>query len=1120
MLLRLLLLLLLGGAEAQKSLRQAAAAEVVTDSTATEAECGVSGVLQHGHMQQPTSLAPTCGKMFQTNCSVSYQPMACPSDCDYIVPNKAFTCIFECASAETCSEKNPNTAFPDPAMKVCRKCNAVGCKLCSTEDKCSVCHSGFELHEHRCYFSLFLALEPPIKLCATVVGVVVVLLAIFGIIWHCARVRHSDDPNREMNAFSVERSRVHRQLVKVVRWHLGDRKKVAEHYSMFANLHDKNCLGLGIALFYNSMLFMICFSVLIFGITFVAYTASRASVALSQFDPDDSLLLRRAVHPALGYPAIVLSRLSVCSAERQRTLQDDLSLFYKRNFVCMSILYVLAFAMTLFHAFLQKQFIVWFDIQNQTMSDYALSITGLPTDCTDEGALREWVERKFRGDVSMVMKRPSVRITGRGLDNDREEARPDSQVEIYGVSICYDYTSREEEVDRMVQEMNMRFEVEESMKSGKGLLKGKGLRHSFVGGPFLLKSQREEHRKKVEQWFESGEEGTRMLSTGKAYVVFRYSDDKEKVFKFYEESPEELTYKDGSQLKVKEVLVEPPSVRWQHLGIKKDEVRWNFKMAVLKSLLMVLLFQLFIFAPYAYFILLPFSRIGSDAGGVVITVAGVVLGTLNGVLSSVIRDLVWHVGFHTKEVSESLVLWLDVVVTLVNTFLNLAILTYTIAMQHGETVLDLVYSESFSSIATLNSIARSIYLTMMPGSFFVGYLLTPLVGGVIPYLQTTLFMKLIYIWRVFPRCLLRVFKNLLPYAPESLDRYPYYCAEKAMEPGEVTTGDYVDLFVLPTVSCTTLFFLSPFVWKTFFWMMVWSGFFYVFMKYKHLRLSKQSFCTTDHTDRLVNYMWGFPLSIIAAAWFFWGYHAKLFGDLPEWAVVVLMVAVFGFSYLLWFLSYHFGVRPGKTVSDRVSKAKERLSIEEVKAGTLYCWMNCNPVFTLKCEYYFLGEDGASIAARRQQHPLACGEDPDVVRFYTEGKQYLFIPPDRHYLATVPPDSLEFENYLERGLSFLGMVMGLCAARTESSVRGYLMIEGEEQERSPKKQLVVVKQKFMSSNKKEKQELMPGLEGFVHRIDSTGDALVKFEGLDSLQWVSRKHFEKVDGLNPPAEGDAA
>jgi len=89
------------------------------------------------------------------------------------------------------------------------------------------------------------------------------------------------------------------------------------------------------------------------------------------------------------------------------------------------------------------------------------------------------------------------------------------------------------------------------------------------------------------------------------------------------------------------------------------------------------------------------------------------------------------------------------------------------------------------------------------------------------------------------------------------------------------------------------------------------------------------------------------------------------------------------------------------------------TVQEVKMDFVYSWLNTNPAYTLKCKYVFQDSRGQG-TARQKGHPLASGDDEDVVRFFEVGKQYLFLRPERlHLLEPSISDCLEPEYWVDK-----------------------------------------------------------------------------------------------------------
>mmetsp|Transcript_30165 Transcript_30165/g.76626 ORF Transcript_30165/g.76626 Transcript_30165/m.76626 type:complete len:472 (-) Transcript_30165:82-1497(-) len=431
--------------------------------------------------------------------------------------------------------------------------------------------------------------------------------------------------------------------------------------------------------------------------------------------------------------------------------------------------------------------------------------------------------------------------------------------------------------------------------------------------------------------------------------------------------------------------------------------------------------QLAIVLPYAWYIVWPYSMTGSAAGGMKITIAGMILGNVNMFISLQIFFTSYGLGFHRKDSMDIMILFSNTLLIIVNTFFNISTTAIMVFSQNsngfGPDIF--VTIKSLVAIGTESSLAKNIYDLMVPGTFFIGYAMCIVMAGVVPFVWNGFLMKLIYVWKCLPEPLLKILKVFLPWAPEDLTTYHARNAEKGFEPMEVGIGwDYSANIVNPTVCFCMLFFVSPYVWRMFAMMLGWAVFYYCFCRYQHLRFCKTCYYTTNRLDSMVNLMWGVPLSVVAAAWCSWGFRSGAFGeDFSVAARFALCAAAFFASCLLWVLSYYYFVQPW---TDKDANEEARITYEDVKADTLYSWFNCNPVYVLKCAYYFLDEHGEANEERRNHHPIACGEDPRQVRFYEVGKEYLFVTADKQaFVESDLHDNLEIETHLERALAVIG-----------------------------------------------------------------------------------------------------
>eukprot|EP00932_Pfiesteria_piscicida_P023231 SRR837773.9965.p1 GENE.SRR837773.9965~~SRR837773.9965.p1 ORF type:complete len:305 (+),score=22.38 SRR837773.9965:42-917(+) len=255
-----------------------------------------------------------------------------------------------------------------------------------------------------------------------------------------------------------------------------------------------------------------------------------------------------------------------------------------------------------------------------------------------------------------------------------------------------------------------------------------------------------------------------------------------------------------------------------------------------------------------------------------------------------------------------------------------------------------------------------------------------------------------------------------------------------MEPMEIQIGDNANLIVIPTLCLSALFLTSTQASVLLKYMLFWAIFYYFWLRFLHLRFCKKCFYTTNRVDNIVNYLWGIPLSVVAVACVQWGFRAKILlgADVPEeeqqmriWLKNGLCVLAFATSLALWLATYHWVIDPWNS-DPHTENELECMTVQECKENnTFYSWFNCNPVFTLKCEFYWHDDAGNLKDSVRTKHPIASGEDPEKVRFFSVGKEYLFLKPDRQHMAFPQfrhhgrhGDLFEFETYLEGLLAFL------------------------------------------------------------------------------------------------------
>jgi len=195
-------------------------AKLVSAVVKMQEHCGVIGSVD----SEKGEVIPHSGKLTSkdchtsllTNCTVSYWPIQCPAECQFVVEDPAVSCFFKCVTEDSCSEEDPDVPFPDKEDWMCAPCNVTLCKRCSTASKCAECHSGFEMSPDgtSCTLELNIAW---LTVIVQALGAVVVLVVVLAIVWSCS---HGGHERAAEHMVCVRRARLHRHLCKTAHWQL------------------------------------------------------------------------------------------------------------------------------------------------------------------------------------------------------------------------------------------------------------------------------------------------------------------------------------------------------------------------------------------------------------------------------------------------------------------------------------------------------------------------------------------------------------------------------------------------------------------------------------------------------------------------------------------------------------------------------------------------------------------------------------------------------------------------------------------------------------------------------------------------------------------------------------
>lgn len=953
----------------------------------TGERCGVGATYkQGGGWEEPVCLMPKCRQRATTNCTLSYKQLHCPAECPLVAPSQKFPCIFYCVKPDECSDFSPGRGLPDAAARICTTCKLTGCKVCASSKRCQTCFDHFSLKDGVC--SLYLDATGTSTIVLYVLIALIVLLVATAI---CYCSIGSRSPCAEENMLSILEGRRHRHLMKVQNWDLTSEHDPRSLYDLLFNLHLKNILGVGLPLYYNSIVFMLVVCSVSCGAMFLLYRQSGLTDILPLNEVDEWPAINQAFLASAAEPAILYSPMGRCMRQTPKAIKDVLQAFAERSFYILTALFCVVFVMTLIHGCRQVRYSEWFDSVNADMSDFTLLMTGLPADMTDEVKIKNWISRRLAGILP-------------------------EKTFVHGVSIAYNYADSRQQVEsmllRLCKNREMKLETHVSCEGVAGT----------QATETQLLDELAEDQKLASSWFSSG----KIKSTGRVYVVFSHSSARDKVYSAWQNKPDLLQHPDHSAVvpSLELVVNEPVGIFWENQHVSATEVNCNAVWSLLKVGLIFMAINVLIVLPYNYFVVAPFNREGQSASGPFQTIAGMLLGILNPIIGALIYGGASSVGFRNKDRFDSFILVANTGIQLINTWVNFALCAWASSRTTSGSI-DLTDKITGSDGLSLESvIVQSTYEMLVPGMLYVNYLMGLVLASMLPWVQHNLVAKIIYVWRALPDCLLFVLKLILPWAPEGIDKYPRFNAEKAFMAQEVTLPwDYFAFIVFPTTAFLMTMCVSTFVWKTFMAMMIWSACYYVWCRFMHLRVQSVSYYCTTLLDCTMWLLWSLPTSALAASCFVWGLRSGMFLQGYHQGVKILVcLCVSILAGVVWVVSYLVCVHPFRV---RDAPQSSAMTVDEVFHHKTYSWYNCNPVYVLKCAY------SKEVTSKFWEHPTACDESGEEVVPFQLGKQYLFMSRAKQEKIMDLDDILEFETYFELFLAYLSALQDClcCCARS-------------------------------------------------------------------------------------------
>ncbi|CAE8594636.1 unnamed protein product, partial [Polarella glacialis] len=339
----------------------------------------------------------TCGQSMKLNASFDMDAV-CPKACPYHAENtlvKEF-CSSVCVTADKCAHHNPDAPVADDETGACRAARVDGCKVPSKDgtDTCLQCDDFFVMKsDGQCGFKFIYCIIAG-------VGVLVVLLVvIIYYVWDL-NSRSNTNPDGLRRALAFRSSQKYRMQNTSG---ISGRRL----WPLDTNLCKTSIGGPGLLLHFNFQALVIGWGVVV-GLGWIVLA----------FVVDNDLLVLGSRTYGSPYRNCIL--VSWGHVTQQRLMWTKI--------VYVSLVYAFTFIGCLAHGLRQQRIFTTLDATTDTMKDFAAVFTGLPPIKGDEK-----IEDEIRNCVATA--------TGET---------------VVGVSVCWDYGERKEEI------MN---ELEQAMRS-------------------------------------------------------------------------------------------------------------------------------------------------------------------------------------------------------------------------------------------------------------------------------------------------------------------------------------------------------------------------------------------------------------------------------------------------------------------------------------------------------------------------------------------------------------------------------------------------------------------------------------------------------------------------------
>jgi hypothetical protein len=469
---------------------------------------------------------------------------------------------------------------------------------------------------------------------------------------------------------------------------------------------------------------------------------------------------------------------------------------------------------------------------------------------------------------------------------------------LVGVSLAYDYHEHEELVHDMLDEHLQQADLKWWLGS-----------HSEE-----FEALRQQQKEKVEA--RNADVLRSLTGSGTAFVVFK--TERLRV-EFPKVAASHNRFRGQHVIEMVDVHGEPQNFFWEHFRCSHTERICNGIRELLLISVECFALAFVVYAPASAYVLAVHSS--SD---IVISLLGLVISGVNGILFVLVDAASLRVGFTSKGSVELCNTIGASIIVMVNTVYNLFVTVSTVSEQHEMMQIPNSSERAVRDAAYRHEAADILWYALFPSVLLLPFLLKPIYKT-----WLSLSAKIKY-W------------VSIPYGARDLrsnQKITLRAAERGLEPEPMMIElDYANNITVASSAFLLMFFEPPYMSWASLVVCAWGIWTYCAQKYCHLRLNKFVEYTSVTLHDGVLYLWGFPLSLIAAAAAYWSERAGVSGNGSAITIFFMALGLYWLALTIVFNLFSCESERG---------TQEYSSMRRVLR---YDYFNTNPIHVLKSQY--------------------------------------------------------------------------------------------------------------------------------------------------------------------------